>query len=232
MTSKKESEPDQQAVLEGKIADFHKRYSAMKLVPDEFIQLPELPISPALQFDDTDDEEPLPPLVKAKPIIESQKPSAPEPEESVKAKEPKKEPEPKKEDLGAAGFLLSGMVPSSSSKPGEQTEAVEKKKESQTTDDSDKSLLTEEQKLELQKQSEIPESESNSEAIPAQEKPVPELEPEKVQTDEESELKDVPKTKAQPEQTVEDEQESQGGKSGVFAKAKSLLATITKKDKK
>ena len=66
MASKKESEQELQAQVEEKVAKLHKRFSTMKLVPEEVTVLEELPISPALEFDETDDE-PLPPLTKSKP---------------------------------------------------------------------------------------------------------------------------------------------------------------------
>lgn len=232
MASKKESDQELQAQLEEKVAKLHRRFSSMKLVPEDVAVLEELPISPALGFDETDDE-PLPPLEKSKPAPQEKpvEPDKPAPEQRPQSKPSQS----KSEDLGAAGFLLSGMVPksqeSSSGKPDNEEDDRKKKVTTDAQATKTPASTTPEKPKPVAPDAEPKVFVSSLPVEPKSETQAPLADKPQEAKSEEPKVIEDPKTSSEEEEGSAQE-ENDSGKSGMFAKAKSLLATITKKDKK
>ncbi len=219
----KKEELAAQAEQESHLSSLRDKFITMELAPRDLIEEEDEGISPAIDFDEQAYEEELKHRPKPEPVVEP---------------EPEPKPPVSKEELGAAGFLLSGSIPvDSDDKHSDQSEAHDGGSEpvlestAEQPDESEPSQSSEPTEPAPQThapQTQAPEadiSESRDESVDSTpSSPVsPSSEPEESAINESAD-----KESSNPATTQEDDDSD----SGVFSKAKSLFANITKKDKK
>lgn len=231
MASKKDSDNEENLQREEELSSLQNAFLTMALVPKEYSDLEELPMSPAVVTEGL--SEPFVPLPrKKKPVEEPENETL---ERNVASQREVEFPSPKpkqQSELGASAFLLMGTVPKK-----DQEEKLPVQELSSKTEKEREPLepKTEENPIPIPVEPEThnpPQStvvsESESASTPAEP-------PKQEEPDESLTAKPAAPFLSHPQlkqNEAEEEEKGESEKGGMLSKARSLFSTITKKDKK